>query len=296
VLHLGRLLDGAAAPGDLYARRGRAHAALRQWERALADYSKALEGEPARGDLWAGRAEAAAGLGRWDRAAADYAKATERKGKDAELWLGKGRADAERGQWAKAADDFAKAIRFGRNDPEVWHQQALARLAGGDRAGYRQVCERLVKRVRGEGPAGRAVARTCTLAGDALPDLKPLLLQAEKAVAADPESAADLRRLGALLYRAGQYEAAQRRLQEAARLRGQEPDARDWLFLAMASQRLGRGEEAKTWLDKAVRWIDQAERVKAGDDAGAAPLSWQQRQEYQLLRREAEALVKAPKP
>src|SRR5262249_59156798 len=114
--------------------------------------------------------------------------------------------------------------------------------------------------------------RTCTLAGDALPDLKPLLRQAEKAVADGPGSAADLRRLGALLYRAGQYEEAQRRLQEAARVRGQEPDPRDWLLLAMAGQRLGRGEEGKTWLGKGVRRNRQARRGQTGGDARHPPL------------------------
>jgi tetratricopeptide (TPR) repeat protein len=284
--HLDRLIEDGPPAGGLYARRARAHAELRQWEQARADYAWALEGDPARWDLWAGRAAAAAGLGRWDEAAADYTRAIERKGDDPDLWLRRGQAEAERGKWDRAAADLGKAIGLGRNEADVAHQHAVALLGAGDREGYRHACARLARRLGGsdDEAALSLVARSCTLAADAVPDLQPQVRRAEQTVGANPRSAPELVRLGALLYRAGQFEPAVRRLEEAARLGGEGPAPRGWLFLAMANQRLGRGTEARKWLDRAA----------AG--AGSPSVPWQERLEYQLLRREAEALVGGPRP
>jgi tetratricopeptide (TPR) repeat protein len=286
VAHLGRLLE-AAPSADLYARRARAHAESRQWEAAQADYTKALEGNAGRADLWAGRAAAAAGLGRWEQAVADYTKAIEQKGEDADLWLKRGRAEAERGRWERAAADLGKTVALGRTDAGVRHQQAVALLAANDREGYRRVCTRLVQRggVGDDEASLRLLTRACTLAADAVPDLDPLLRRMEQASGADPRSAAGQETLGALLYRAGKYEPALRRLEEAVRLSGPEAGPRALLFLAMANQRQGRGEAARKALDEA-----------AAREKTVAALSWAERAEYQVLRREAEDLLKAPKP
>jgi eukaryotic-like serine/threonine-protein kinase len=281
VLHLGRLI--AAAPsGELYARRARALAEQRRWDRALQDYGKAIEADGTRAEWWAGRAGVAAELRRWDDAVADYSKALELQRDDAALALRRGRAEAERGRWDRAAADLALAGRERPNDLGLWHQQALTLLAAGDRAGYRRLCERMAKRFGGRDEAafGRAVARTCTLAPDALPDLRALVRRAERAVTAYPQSAAERRRLAALQYRAGQFEPAAKQLQDMTAISGPTMEARDWLLLAMARQRLNKNAEVKTCLDRA----DQA---KPGDSA-----PWDRRLEYRLLRAEADELLK----
>jgi tetratricopeptide (TPR) repeat protein len=286
VLHLARLL--AAAPtGELFARRARANTELRRLDRAAADYGKAVAQDATRWEWWAGRAEALAGLGKWDQASADYSKALERAERRPELWAGRARVEAERGKFDRAAADLEQLVRLRPRDPEVWHRQALALLAAGDTAGYRRLCGRLLKRFGRSGDAGvaRAVARTCTLAPDAVADLAPLLQQAERAVAAKP-SADDLRRLALLLYRSGQHKPALERLQEALRLPGQEAGPRDWLLQALAEARLGRAEEAKGLLNKA------AALAKGKKEA----LPWPERVERQLWRREAEEAVKGAKP
>jgi tetratricopeptide (TPR) repeat protein len=281
VLHLGRLI--AAAPsGDLYARRARALSAQRRWDGALQDYAKAIEADGTRAEWWAGRADVAAELRRWDDAAADYSKALELQRDDPALALRRGRAEAERGKWDRAAADLVRAGRSRPDDLELWHQQALTLLAAKDRDGYRRLCERMAKRFGGRDEAtfGRAVARTCTLAPDALPDLRPLVRRAERAVTAEPTSAAERRRLAALLYRAGQFEPALKHLRDMTGISGPTLDGRDWLLLAMASQRLNKNAEAKGHLER-------ADKVKPGD---AAP--WDRRLEYRLLRAEAEELLK----
>ena len=115
-------------------------------------------------------------------------------------------------------------------------------------------------------------------------DLKPLVQRAERAVTANPQSVEDLRLLAVLQYRAGQFDAALARLQGITGLSGQEPQARDFLLLAMSAQRLGHGEEAKKWLDK-------AEQI-APEKAKGTPIAWHERLAYQLLHRQAETLMK----
>jgi hypothetical protein len=88
-----------------------------------------------------------------------------------------------------------------------------------------------------------------------------------------------------LLYRSGKFDAALARLQEIARLSGREPEARDNLLMALCAQRLGRGEEAKKWLDQADR------HQKAKEET----VPWPDRFAYQTLHREAETLMKGTK-
>src|SRR5262249_17902487 len=156
----------------------------------------------------------------------------ELRGNDAELWLRKGEAEAERGHRDRAAADLAKAIRLGHTNAGVVYQHALLLLAGGDQAGYRRACARLGQRfgAREDEAAGRAVARACTLGPEAVADLKPLLRQAERAVTASPRSVADLRRLAHLLFRAGQFEPALKKVQEVLTLRGPERESCDRLL------------------------------------------------------------------
>jgi hypothetical protein len=80
-------------------------------------------------------------------------------------------------------------------------------------------------------------------------------------------------------------------LEEAVKAQSEGGTAQDWLFLAMAHRRLGHQGEARNWLEKAVNWINQAAPDAPRDDARPA-LLWTRRLELQLLRREAEALLR----
>src|SRR5262249_37963102 len=159
--------------------------------------------------------------------------------KDRDLYVLRARARAEQGQWEPAAADFAQAMDLGLSSADVWRQHALVRLAAGDADGYRKLCARLVRR-HGDSPDAavvRTVGRTCAVAAEAVPDLKPLLQQAEADVAARPNDRPALQALAALLYRGGQFEAA------AGRLDGKDQPF-ELLLLALAQHRLGRTDEA----------------------------------------------------
>jgi WD40 repeat protein len=290
VTHLGRMIAARPVQPDLYARRAQDHAAAQQWDGAVADHSRAIELAPDRWDLRAARAADYAALRQWDRAAADFAQAIVLRPDGAELWAGRGRAEAELGQWDKAAADFGRAITLGREDAVTFRDQALARLGGGDAAGYRRLCGRMVRRFAGSRSpeVERGVGWACALVPDVGVDLKGPLGHAERALADHPKAAAYLLAVGALQYRGGQLQPALQNLQKAQAARAADDPPYDWLLLAMTQQRLGRGDEAKKWLGKAVAWAEPGGKGKA--------LPWPQRVELRQLRQEAEALVKGAKP
>jgi hypothetical protein len=68
----------------------------------------------------------------------------------------------------------------------------------------------------------------------------------------------------------------------------------NWLWLALAQQRLGRHEEARRWLDKATTWLDQfrdSMPARAEQELGLHLHNWL---EAHVLCREAEALIRTP--
>ncbi len=201
-------------------------------------------------------------------------------------------ADAGRGRWDEAAADYAKAVDLGTDARAVWLGLPLLALAAGDRERYRTTCAGLLERFGAtDNPrTANSVAWVCALAPDAVADPARVVQLARRAVDRQAGNAYYLRTLGAALYRAGQFEAARQRLDEAVLARKQQDgDGWDRLFLAMTYHRLGRADQARQWLDKAREWIDQAPRDRA-------PLSWNQRPELQLLQREATALIVSDAP
>ena len=118
--------------------------------------------------------------------------------------------------------------------------------------------------------------------------------------------------LAALHYRAGQYQEAERLFDqmEAAPAGRQDPvidwldrampgrqdPAIDWFFRAMTCRRVGRTEDAKRWMDKAVAWTNDAEQVKLPAGQKMADWPWNERLPLSLLRREAEAVLEEPAP
>jgi tetratricopeptide (TPR) repeat protein len=130
----------------------------------------------------------------------------------------------------------------------------------------------------------------CIRVPDAVADWTPLARWAEQTLAADAKDVDRLSVLGAVLYRAGRFDEAARRLHqaEAAFQKTPVPSAAwsiayTWLFLALTHERLGHADQARQWLDRAVREIDNP-------PAATAKMNrlWVRQQAFRLLRREAE--------
>src|SRR5262249_15407287 len=96
--------------------------------------------------------------------------------------------------------------------------------------------------------------------------------------------------LGAILYRAGQFDKALQRLNEAAAVFQPDDQARgtilySWAFLAMTHHKLGHTEQARQWLGKAIEKIDSIMKQSSPS------LKWNRKLTLQLLRHEAETLI-----
>jgi tetratricopeptide (TPR) repeat protein len=82
------------------------------------------------------------------------------------------------------------------------------------------------------------------------------------------------------MYRAGRYDEAIRRLEEAIQVRGGEGGPAVWAFLAMAHHRLGQRAEARGWLDRLREHRPSEDPAQFWDEL-----------EVRLLRSEAEAVI-----
>ena len=270
---------------------GRAYAELRQWEKAAGAWTKALALEPDLWDVWYLRGlyheNFAPDL---DLAAGDYSEAIQRGAKSWIVRYNRGLVYLQSEEWDKAAADFAQIMEQESIKTDVWHFDALAQLAGDHPDGYHRTCANLLKRFgQTQDPAtANSVACTCALGPGALADLDSCVQLMDRA-AARYKNYANLNTPGAILYRAGRFTASVERLNEAIQVQGGGGTPADWLFLAMAHHRLGHADEARKWLDKAAKWLDAANPT---DPETGMALTWSQRLELKLLRREASALLR----
>src|SRR5262249_8931116 len=90
----------------------------------------------------------------------------------------------------------------------------------------------------------------------------------------------------------GRLNEAVTQLNRSAKLFGTEGKVTDWLFLAMTHHRLGNSGEARRWLEKAVQWLDESTLERPKDAGLGIPVPWSTWLQVQLLRQEAEVLIK----
>ncbi len=228
------------------------------------------------------------------QAVASFSKAIELDPGAWKAWNGRGEAHAQLREWDKAGRDFAKSVELAPGNPVLHYRHALARLALADTERYRDACAGMFTQFGTSSDPNAAfwTVWACVLAPDAVADWGPVVQLAEKAVADDPSNGDKLQNLGAVLYRAGRYREAAKRLEEAeaAFPETQSPRASPvytWLFQAMTLHRLGHPEEAQQQLRKAGNAIDEPSGTTNVADA-----AWNRRLTLRLLRQEAEDLLK----
>jgi Flp pilus assembly protein TadD len=101
-----------------------------------------------------------------------------------------------------------------------------------------------------------------------------------------------LNTLGAILYRAGRFEAAVQKLNRAVEVHGANGTEYDALFLAMAHHQLGHAEEARRWL----RLGTGVDPLAAQTPSAPGGTPWITRLEIEILRREASAMIDSIHP
>jgi membrane associated rhomboid family serine protease len=200
-------------------------------------------------------------------------------------------------QWDKAAADFEKAVELNTFNPTSAFKRAddlrclaIVRLVSGDSVGYYKECARLLplidKLPQTDYSQTNYFVYTLAIAPAAVLDLGQVVRLAEmnqKSPSLDDPVAQDQikRNVGPILYRAGKYEQAIQQMKD-----GMPRNDRFYCpFLAMAHQRLGKTDEAKTWLEKS------GQNLKIMGD-----LSWRWRETLKLLHHEAEQMLQTNGP
>jgi tetratricopeptide (TPR) repeat protein/tRNA A-37 threonylcarbamoyl transferase component Bud32 len=210
--------------------------------------------------------------------------------------LEQGRIEAARGQWNRAADGYASYFRVLKHNPtdgHFWFEYAALSLLAGDRSGYTTACSHMVDTYgKPGGPRAYHIARTCTLAPDAVADAALPGRFAATELHANAKQFWSLTEQGALAYRAGRFEESVPLFEQSLAANSQPGTAIvNWLWLALANQRLGKTDEARRWLNKAQTWLDQYREgmpPRAEQNLGLHLHNWL---EANVLRREAEALI-----
>jgi serine/threonine-protein kinase len=208
--------------------------------------------------------------------------------------LGQGQAFATRQDWARSADSYTRALTSGpTKDGLFWFEYAALSLLSGDRSGHAKACSHMVEACgKPGGPRSYHLARACTLTPDSVADLSLISRLAEKELQQNAKQFWSLTEQGALAYRAGRYQEAVSLFEQS--LKADATPGRavvNWVWVALANQRLGKGEEARHWLSKAQSWLDQYRDgmpVRAEQELGLHLHNWL---EAHVLRREAEALI-----
>ena len=210
-----------------------------------------------------------------------------------------GRTHAARRDWARAADCYALVIERGpTGDGHFWFEYAALLLLSGNRPGYAKACSHMIERCgKDEGLRSYLLARACTLAPDAVVNASLPGRLADKELQDSPRAFWSLTEQGALAYRAGRFQQAVPCFERSLQVDPRPGRAMlNWLWLALANQRLGKGEEARRWLEKAQAWLDQYRDgmpARAEEEFGLHLHNWL---EAHVLRREAESLIEPEAP
>ncbi len=326
---------------------------------ALWHLDRLLQPEPEKSEKPAyllARASAHAQLRQWDRAIADFSRVIG-EGKDSTWLLMRGHAHAQLGHWKEAAADFTQAVDQQKQGVSPGLAPlALLRLHEKDLAGYREICTKIIAMVPEPGraylpfratgyglpefPLGGLVtglefrplsaaleAAEATLFGTSdarlivssqvgLPrglEVWPVLLSPDhgqsltellrtvesgsipyhsflgEAWLAGLDST-DFPLLAAIYYRLGRYQDTVNSLlpQVASETAATAPQ---WLFLAMARKELGNDQEAKDSLAKGIAAIREGEVELPAADSLFSLSTWQTPLIEKLLLQEAKDLI-----
>ena len=213
--------------------------------------------------------------------------------------VGLARSHAAARQWDQGAAGYARILTRGQTDEgHLWFEYAALSLLSGDRPGYVRACAHLIERCgKAGGPRAYHVARACTLAPDAIAEASLPGRLAEKELKDSGRDFWSLTEQGALAYRAGRFQEAVPVFEQSLKANPRPGSAvLNWLWLALAKQRIGKSEDARRWLNKAQAWLDQypdGMPARAEQEFGLHFHNWL---EAHVLRREAEARIESEAP
>jgi tetratricopeptide (TPR) repeat protein len=253
------------------------------WFAAAFHWSELIQREPSNFEFLLRRGIAYHGLGRLPESQADLSRVIELQPNAPEAWDERGQVNAEQGRWPEAVRDFAKARDLSPSHVIGWSMLGFAQLGSGDMSGHHQALREMLTRFsETDNPwIAREVAERATVVpgiwrGEA--EQAKLVHLARLAKDRYPERALFVDTLGKTCYRAGLFSEAEQCLNEAVNKEGDDVGASTCFFLALTCQQLGRQDEARQWLDKAIARSEQE-------------TAWDPRVINRVLRQEAESLL-----
>jgi serine/threonine protein kinase/Tfp pilus assembly protein PilF len=315
VTELSRVIEWNPKHLNAVLERGFAYKRLGQTDKMLEDFTRAIELRCQSPIAWYWRGWAYMHLRQWDKALADFSE-------DDRLWAAKKmKVDfsclpAELydprylsaycfsvvGKWDRAAADLKTArlrLRPLASTPpdDTWLQLACLHLLQGDTAGYRQLCQQLLKRQPKEGfVASEAYipGRTLALQPEGSAVAGQAVRLAEKALASAPQAPWFLHTLALAHYRAGQLDKAVHYAGESHQAGSQWGGTMVNLpLLALAHHRLGHLDEARKCRTQTVAWRKQIlEGTYKGKAVAPPEMHLSDWLEFQLLYTEVVALMR----
>ena len=240
---------------------GYASAGSGRAKQALAAYTRSLELNPKAEGAWNNRGVLHEQFGELDKAVADLSTCIELSANSQMALNSRARIYTKLGQWEKAAADYSRLIGLVK-DPNQAGQLYLARAQAYVQAGrYREALaddQKLLELFPTNAQIHNNLAWLLTTCPDAkLRDSARAIRLARQALRLGEQVGMVWNTLGVAQYRAGESKAAIESLGKSLALRDG-GDAFDWFFLAMAHQRLGHKDEARTWYDRADAWMDRS--------------------------------------
>jgi serine/threonine protein kinase/Tfp pilus assembly protein PilF len=277
---------------ELYNARGNACHAKADYKAAIADYDQAIGVRPL-AVYYSNRGNSRLLKGDPAGAVKDCTEAINIDSKMFIAYWTRAAAHAERNDLTNTTADLLKASQLNRYNADVWARLAHVALRQKDDKAYRDACQSMMANLgkTNDAPTADQVAWVCSLCPGPGPDPAQVVKLAQ--LAEKNHIWGSQRTLGAALYRAGKHADALKHLTDADKAKAADRPALTWLFLAMVCQRLDKPDEARGWLNKADKWIEQADQAKPGT-TGA--LTWFQRTELDSLAREAKGLVRKTTP
>jgi Flp pilus assembly protein TadD len=210
----------------------------------------------------------------------------------------RGEAHARLGHWSQAAAEYAKLLERQPRDPILWFENACLLCQLEDGPGYQKLCSRMHERFGTSRAIDDVVflAHACVLAPGALGDPAQVVNRAKQrlALTAPPSlhSAFSVHVLGLAYYRAGQYrEAVDHLSKDLGRDDSELVQAVNWLVLALAEAKRDRAAEARQWLNRANKWLEEKTRTVPPGAVVPATWLWRDWVVVQLLHREAQRVL-----
>ena len=104
----------------------------KQWERAVAEFSKAIDLNPKLAEAYSGRGDAYSSEGESDRAIADYSVAIELNPNYDKAYLNRGNAYDDKKDYSKAIADYNRAVALNPELAEAYNNRGYVYVETGD--------------------------------------------------------------------------------------------------------------------------------------------------------------------